>query len=183
VTSRRDPNEKAPWKDLESLSYPVEERFLMPLHLGKTILPFRCLEPWLAIIPWDGTKLLSGEAPELGRYPGLETWWREAERLWIEHRSSSRMTLLERLDYQRGLLKQLVTPGQRVVYSASGQYLAAARVDDPAVVIEHKLYWAPCENVDEARYLVAILNSPVVTDRLAPLQSRGELTRWRCSER
>jgi hypothetical protein len=128
----------------------------------------------LAVIPWDGTKLLSGEAPELSGYPGLEAWWREAELIWMKHRTSPRMTLLDRLDYQHGLSKQLATPGRRVVYNASGQYLAAARVDDPDAVIDHKLYWAHCESLDEARYLLAVLNSPVVTERLAPLQSRGE---------
>jgi SAM-dependent methyltransferase len=174
VTSRPNPNEKRPWKGITPLTHPVERRFVRPLHLGKTLLPFRCIEPWLAVIPWDGTKLLSGEAPELSGYPGLEAWWREAELIWMKHRTSPRMTLLDRLDYQHGLSKQLATPGRRVVYNASGQYLAAARVDDPDAVIDHKLYWAHCESLDEARYLLAVLNSPVVTERLAPLQSRGE---------
>ena len=87
VTSRRDSQEKAPWKHLPGLTYTVERMFLHPLHLGKTVVPFRCLEPMLAILPWDGQKLLSGEDPDLARYPGLQSWWRHAERLWNQNRT------------------------------------------------------------------------------------------------
>jgi len=174
VTSRRDPSEKPPWRNLPSLTQAVERQFVRPIHLGRTVLPFRALEPALAIVPWDGKKLLSSADPDLARYPGLEAWWKEAERIWTEHRSSQRLSLLAQLDYQRKLSKQLPTPMHRVVYSASGQYLAAARVDDPEAVIDTKLYWAPCESIEEARYLTAVLNSPSVTQALQPYQSRGE---------
>jgi len=173
VTSRRDRSEKMPWKNLPSIEATVESRFIVPLHLGRTVLPFRCLEPYRAIVPWDGQKLLAGADPDLARYPGLEEWWRQAESVWDRHRSSERLSLVQRIDYQRTLRNQLPTSEHRVVYSASGTYLAAARVVDRSAVIEHKLYWAPCESLEEARYLVAVLNSPLVTTLLEPLQSRG----------
>jgi len=138
----------------------VESRFIAPLHLGRMVLPFRCLEPYRAIVPWDGQKLLSGEDPDLARYPGLEKWWRQAETLWNQHRKSKRLSLLQRIDYQRTLRNQLPAPEHRVVYTASGTYLAAARVVDRSAVIEHKLYWASCESQEAALYLVAILNAP-----------------------
>lgn len=69
---------------------------------------------------------------------------------------------------------QFPTPPQRVVYTKGGQYLAAARIDDPRVVIDHKLYWATVAGPDEGRYLTAILNSPALTEVIAPMQSRGE---------
>ena len=94
VTSRRDPQEKKPWKFLPALTGAIEGEFLRPLHLGKTILPFRSIEPQLAVIPWDGRKLLSGDDPNLARYPGLEGWWREAEGIWNEYRSSERLSLI-----------------------------------------------------------------------------------------
>ncbi len=174
VTSRRDPFEKSPWRDLPALTHAVERRFVRPIHLGRTVLPFRHLEPGLAIVPWDGKKLISGEDPELARYPGLDAWWREAEEVWIKHRSSTRLTLLGQLDYQGKLSKQFPQHPHRVVYSASGQYLAAARIDSLDGLIDTGLYWAPCESADEAKYLTAILNSPRVTRELRPYQSRGE---------
>lgn len=42
-----------------------------------------------------------------------------------------------------------------------------------AAVIEHKLYWAAVGTIDEARYLIAVLNSSVLLERVAPLQNRG----------
>jgi hypothetical protein len=62
----------------------------------------------------------------------------------------------------------------RVLYAASGQYLAAARLDDTRAVVEHALYWAAVASVDEARFLTAILNSPELTKMAAPMQARGE---------
>jgi SEFIR domain/N-6 DNA Methylase len=62
----------------------------------------------------------------------------------------------------------------RVVYSASGMYLAAAVVTDPNAIIEHKLYWAPTDSREEASFLSAILNSTSLTNAVRPLQARGE---------
>ena len=175
VRSRRVPEEKKPWKSLPSLTHAVESRFLYPLHLGRTILPFRCLEPLTAVIPWDGSRLLSGEDADLARYPGVEGWWREAEALWGAHRSSERLTLVGQIDYQHKLSKQFpLTRTQRVVYPRSGQYLASARIEDPTVLIDFGLYWADCESVDEARFLTAIFNAPITTTLVTPLMSRGE---------
>jgi hypothetical protein len=53
-------------------------------------------------------------------------------------------------------------------------YMAAVVVSDPVAVIEHKLYWGPAENLDEARFLTAVLNSDFLTAAVRPLQGRGE---------
>jgi hypothetical protein len=131
-------------------------------------------EPQLAVIPWDGHRLLGDNDERLDLYPGMATWWRQAEQVWLDHRSSDRLTLLQQLDYRKKLTQQLPAASQRVVYSKSGMYLAAARVEDPSAIIDQQLYWGAFTTVDEARYLVAILNSSVLTERLRPLQARGE---------
>src|SRR5664280_3187925 len=92
----------------------------------------------------------------------------------MRHRSSEQLTLLGRIDYQRTLSQQLPPAPHRVVYSKGGMYLAAARVDDPRVVIDHKLYWATATDIDEALYLVAVLNSDALLQLIRPLQARGE---------
>jgi hypothetical protein len=57
----------------------------------------------------------------------------------------------QQLDYKRvdrvrdlGLL-------ERVLYTKGGQYLAAARIEDTRAVIDHKLYWAAADALEEAR--------------------------------
>ena len=82
VRSNRSALEKAPWRELDSLENVVEESFVRPLLLGSTLLPFRMLEPALAVVPWQGERLLHGDDDELDDYPGLASWWRRAEELW-----------------------------------------------------------------------------------------------------
>jgi hypothetical protein len=174
VHSRRSTRENKGWRDVPSLRGAVERQFIKSLYLGESILPFRCLEPRQAVIPWDGRQLLHGSIAELDRYPGLSDWWRQAETVWEQHRSSDRLSLVEQLDYRRKLVRQLGAAHHRVVYSASGMYMAAVVVSDPVAVIEHKLYWGPAENLDEARFLTAVLNSDFLTAAVRPLQGRGE---------
>ncbi len=174
VRSLRRPGEKRPWRDLAGLEGVVESVFVRPMHLGETVLPYRALGALEVVIPWDGTSLLSGEEERLDLYPGLADWWRRAEQLWIAHRSSNRLTLIGQLDYRRKLSQQFPIPEHRVVYSASGMYLAAAALTDRRIVIEHKLYWAAVSGLSEARFLAAVLNSSAVTSAVRPLQARGE---------
>jgi hypothetical protein len=175
VRSRRSPNEKAPWKSMPSLDGSVDRQFVRPLYLGDTLLPYKLLQPLHAVIPWDGKRLLR-TFEERAMYPGLADWWSRAEDAWNLGKSkSSKLTLLDRLDYQKTLTNQLpFVPGAyRIVYNASGMYLAAAITNGDAI-IEHQLYWASVSSLEEARYLEAILNSALLTERIRPLQARGE---------
>lgn len=134
--------EKPPWKLLETLEGVIEDEFLYPMHVGATITPFRSRPPGHVVIPWSKGRLLSAADPAIDEFPGLADWWRGAEKTWNAKRSS-KMTLHEQIDFQGKLRAQFPTPKHRVLYSASGQHLAACRLDDPAAVIEHKLYWGP----------------------------------------
>lgn len=75
----------------------------------------------------------------------------------------------------RKLSLQLIAPESKIVYTKSGTLLSAAVVEDPAVIVDHKAYWAPIRSVGEARYLCTIINSRAVLERVIPMQSRG----WR----
>ena len=176
VKSRRTATEKKPWKDLPALHGTIEEEFVRPIYLGDTILPFRCLEPLEAVIPWDRNrnKLLNGSNELIDEYR-LARWWRAAETIWMQHRSSTRLSLIERLDYRHGLSQQFPIADHQSTTSASGMYLAAAVVTNPHAIIEHKLYWAPADTYQEAQFLAgAFLNSTSLTNAVRPLQARGE---------
>ena len=174
VRSRRSATEKKPWKLLPPLEGRVDRQFVRAMHVGDTVLPYRILDARQAVIPCDGRQLIS--TPEqLAMHPGLDDWWRRADAIWTENRTTERLTLLARLDYQRGLSVQLpfAPDAVRVVYSKSGMYLAAAIVRDDAV-IDHGLYWGTVSSLQEGRYLEAILNSDEMTTRVRPLQARGQ---------
>lgn len=173
VKSRRNPNEKAPWKTLPALEGNVERQFVRALHLGETVLPYRTLEPLSAVIPWDGQRLLDGTDERLSSFPGLAEWWTRAEGVWKANRSSDKMTLREQLDYRQKLSQQFPIPEYRIVYTKSGMYLAASIVKGDSI-IDHSLYWGAASSLEEARFLEAVLNSDALTLLVRPLQARGE---------
>ena len=174
LRSRRSANEKKPWKELPPLHGVVERQFIRPVYLSDSILPFRCLEPAEAVIPWDGERLLHGGDDRLDRYQGLAAWWRMAEDAWIANRSSDRLMLVDQLDYRQKLSRQFRPSGIRVAYAKSGMYMAAAILTDESAVVDHKLYWGTAQSIAEARYLTAVLNATVLTMAVRPLQARGE---------
>lgn len=175
VVSRR--SEKAPWKTLEPLEGVVELAFVHPVHLGETVLPFRALEPARAVIPIDPghpTTMLTRQGCQA--FPALDAWWTHVEETWSAHRKASETAdLIDRIDYSSQLSAQF-PPGKdihRVVYTASGNSLAAARLEGDASLIEHKLYWGPVGSANEGRYLVGILNSRAMHEAVTPMQSLG----------
>jgi hypothetical protein len=175
VRSARSSNEKDPWRRLRSLEGAVEQRFVMPMHLGATIVAYRARSAGLAIVPLVDGELLEGGSDRLDEFPGLAAWWREAERIWEENRNpATRLSLREQINYQSKLVKQFPLASQRVVYTASGQHIAACRLEDPSAVVEKALYWAPVRSVAEGRYLCAVLNSQSLIDAVIPFQARGQ---------
>lgn len=172
VTSQRSSLEKPPWKGRPSLSEVVETRHIRDVHLGATITPFRPLTPNRAVLPVTQERLMTES--EIDAVPGLNRWWDTACTEWDTHKSGSRgMTLRDRLDFQRGITAQLGGTRHRVVYTASGNAIAAARLEGSSAIIEHKLYWMAARSLDEARYLTAVLNAGVTTSAVSVYQSRG----------
>lgn len=172
VESFRTTQEKKPWKFQPSLKGRVEKSFVRPVYLGETVLPHRCVTPRQAVLPIADAALL--ETHQIAEHLGLADWWAQAEEIWDANKSASdKSRLLDRIDYHGQLSAQLPTSRLRVVYTASGNSLAAALVRDDAAIIEHKLYWAPVATEEEGHYLSAILNSATLLERVKPLQALG----------
>ena len=165
--------DKRPWKDLPPQQGVVEEQFIFQAYLGESIAPFRVLDTVNAVIPFDHNRLMSGDDLALDRYPGLATWWRQAEAVWSANRTSEKRTLLDQLDYMHQLTSQRHAHVWRVVYTKAGANLAAAVVKDPVGVIDHLLYWTDVDTRGEALYLVGVLNAPTITDLVRPFQAEG----------
>lgn len=143
------------------------------MHAGATIGPYVAFPAELVVIPHDENGLLEAASDEIDGYPGFAAWWQAAERLW-RRGDTRKMTLTQRQDFQQGLRRQFPLAKHRVVYSASGTHLAACRLEGSNAVLEHKLYWAATDGIDEVRYLTAILNSTVLARAVEPPQSRGD---------
>ncbi|MCB1510520.1 MAG: N-6 DNA methylase, partial [Hyphomicrobiaceae bacterium] len=172
VTSLRSSLEKQPWKSCPSITANVEQAFIRPVYLGEQVLPFRTLTPREAVLPITDTAILTSEGIDL--HAGLAAWWNDTESAWEQHRAKTETKpLSERIDYHGQLSAQLPISPTRVVYTASGNTLAAAIIRDNRAIIEHKLYWMPVLVEDEAHYLCAILNSAPLLAEVKPLQAIG----------
>lgn len=174
VESKRTSQEKQPWKNLPSLSGVIEKRFIYDVHLGATIAPFKKLTPWKAVLPIDNGKIVPEENISEYAPPGFADWWAKASKVWERNKTKqSRLSLQETLDYLSKLSKQLGGTSLRVVYTKSGTKLASTIIDDPRIIIDHKLYWLPARSVGEARYLTSVLNAPITTKLVSKYQSLG----------
>ena len=175
VMSRRSNQEKRPWKDLPGIENPVEAEFLRPTLLGESILPYRVFRPFEAVIPVTEKGEVLDSAAASGRlYDHLWGWMKKAETVWSTHAESGDMTLIGRWNYHNELGAQFPIPALRVAYAKAGTQPAATIVRDSSAIIDHMLYWSPCEDIREGQYLLAILNSETARARAEAFQARGQ---------
>jgi hypothetical protein len=174
VVSRRSKQEKKPWRRVDDIENVVEAEFLRSALLGESIVPYRVLRKFEAVVPVaeDGS-LLDAEAAANRGLVGLHGWLRKAERVWNQYNKSSRK-LVEQLNYINQLSSQFPIAGLRVVYAKAGSLPAACVLRDDRAVIDHKLYWSAPATESEAHFLTAILNSETARARAAQYQSRGQ---------
>ena len=167
--------DKKPWKDIEPPQGAVEAEFLRPVYRGESIGPYRLFEPVEAVIPWDPENggLLTSERAARRGYSRLSNWLGTAESLWNEH-GKGRMTFEKKIDFYCQLSAQFPIRSPRVAYGASGTNPAAATILNESAIIDYRLYWTKAKDEDEARYLLAILNSETARARAEKWQSRGE---------
>lgn len=171
VTSHRTTLEKQPWKDQPSVQSSVESKFVHDLLLGSSIVPYRIQWPDKAVLPIADGKLLT--ATQRAKYPLLQRRWEAIEAVWDSLKKTSKMTLDDQIDWQGKLGRQVPAPPIRVVYSRSGNRIAAAVCTDPEALIEQTLCWMPVATEAEGHYLTAVLNSDVVAAQIAAKQSKG----------
>ena len=175
VNPRRGSQDKAPWKNLDLTvitGQTVEDKHLFDVHLGETVAPYVTLEPLKALLPLkQGDHAIPADPDGHGgiRMGGLERRmrerWQTVSRLWEENKAPvNRLNLLGQLDYLHKLSSQLDwqrdSGGRpvRVAYTSAGQPTASILRDD-TVIVDYKLFWVACETIDEANFLLGIINS------------------------
>lgn len=173
VGSRRNTQEKQPWKSLPGVEHRVEAEFLHPVLLGESILPYRVFRPFEGVVPVTAEGvILDAEAAANRGHAGLHGWMSAAEAIWNGHRPSE-ISLIQQFDYYGKLTAQLPLSRLRVVYAKAGTLPAACLVRD-ASIIDHMLYWASLSSEAEGYYLTSVLNSETVRARVAAIQARGQ---------
>jgi hypothetical protein len=174
VVSRRNNQEKKPWKSLAGVEHRVEAEFLHPVLLGESILPYRVWRPFEGVVPVTAQgAVLDSEAAANRGYSGLHGWMTAAEGIWNAH-TTSEISLIQQFDYYGKLSAQFPIARLRVVYAASGTIPAACLLRGSAAVIEHAIYCAQASSESEGHYLAALLNSETARARVAAMQARGQ---------
>ena len=190
VNPRRGSQDKAPWKDLDLtdiIGQTIERRHTFNVHLGETVAPYVTLEPLKALLPLkqgDAAIPTDNDGPGGIRLGGLERRmrgrWQTVSRLWEENKSlANNLNLLNQLDYMGKLSSQLewqhssVETQVRVVYTKSGEPTAAI-LHERRELVENVLFWVPCTGIEEANYLLSIINSSVLHEAVRPLMTKGQ---------
>ena len=190
VNPRRGGQDKAPWKDLDLTaitSQTIEESHLFNIHLGETVVPYATLEPLKALLPLkqDDTAIPTDENGPGGiRISGLDRRmrdrWRTVSALWDENKQPvNNLNLASQLNYLHKLSSQLHwrdNPGERpirVAYNQSGAP-TAVMIDNDDALVDYTLYWISCRNIQEAHYLLAIINSDTLYESVQPLMAKGQ---------
>ena len=175
VRGRTGSQDKKPWKNIDPPQGPVEAQFLRPVYLGECIAPYRLLDAVLAVIPWDedNKSLLTSATARIRGHTRLSEWLGKIEALWKTNGSDKR-TFAEQLDFFEQLSSQFPLAKLRVIYGKAGTNPAAAMLRDRKAVIDHMLYWAEVDTIEEGRYLTAILNSETTRKKVEHWQAQGQ---------
>ncbi len=190
VNPRRGGQDKAPWStlDLTEISgQTIEREHLFGVHLGETIAPYVALEPLRALLPVKpGDEAIAaaedgpGGVDAAGLRLRMRRRWRTIADRWEQHKArANRLDLLGQLDYMRKLSAQLAWQADagerpiRIVYTSSGAPTAAL-IGDDSLLIDGTLFWVACASLDEAYYLLAIINSDVLHEMVKPLMNKGQ---------
>ena len=190
VIPRRGSQDNDPWRSLDLAAITgqtVGRQHAFDVVLGETIVPYATLDPLTAILPVSRDEAIVPVADDgiggvrLARLEsGMRDRWRTVSALWDENKTAAnRLDLLGQLDYYGKLSTQLEwrrNPSRRpmrVVHSKSGQPTAALIRDDLALV-ENSAFWVSCRDIQEATYLLAIINSAALYESVKPFMSKGQ---------
>ena len=190
VNPRRGSQDKKPWRDIDLTAISeqtIEAQHVLDVHLGETLVPYATLAPLQAVLPFKRSDFsLPADSEGVGGVnlgalgQRMRDRWQTVSRLWDENkRPVNKLNLLGRLDYHRELSAQLEwqrNPGDRpvrVVYNSSGAPTAALIQGNDSLV-DYTLFWMACSDIQEAYYLLAVINSQALYEAVAPLMPTGQ---------
>jgi hypothetical protein len=184
---------KVPYRDV-ILEGEVESRFLYQVVTGSELAPFCTRTLQTAVLPIEPDAghyhIVTSEEAQRRGFSGLRNWLAIAERTWMTKRGekADKLDIYQRLDYSRGLTSQSSKAKYRVLYNKDGTYLVACVLENRSsslkadsslirvsgVCADDTILHFDISNLDEAMFIVAILNAPIVDSLIKPMQSRGQ---------
>jgi hypothetical protein len=178
---------KKPWKGME-FEGKIESNFLFRTVLSKNVLPFALLESELIVLPitiglkQDNHKEIKiHSANELLKegYRDAAKWFQSIENVWQNNRTELNRNISSEnyLNWQNKLVDQNLDAKYLVLYNSSAKDANAVVVKrkdlDLEIIVESVTYVFYTDNLDEAYYLTAILNSATPNLMMKDFQSHG----------
>jgi methylase of polypeptide subunit release factors len=177
-----------------SIEGEVESKFLYQVVTGSELAPFCTTTMPVVILPIEPAartyRIIDSDEAQRKGYSGLKAWLLDVEKKWKEKRGekAEKVDVYSWLNYQNKLTNQRSQVGYRVLYNASGTYLVASVVENRSrvvkvdsseikisgVIADVKTFRYDTSDLDEALFIAAILNAPIVDSLIKPMQSRGQ---------
>lgn len=185
---------KDPWRVI--LKGAVDKKYLYATLLAWEIFPFGFSRLRPVILPIKensvGYEFLDIDKLEKDGDDQSARWFRNAQLIWNEKRTKNSAQrfpkLSDRLDYNGLLTIQNIHARYIVVYNATGTNLVACVIDranlpsfevdqqklaSMGLILDVKTWFFATQNMEEANYLSAILNSAIISKLIKPLQPNG----------
>lgn len=182
---------KEPYDEIGPLSGKVEEEFIYGTLIGSDIIPFahRDLRP--AVIPAlpEGTQyeVLETEDAKSGGYSGLGNWLETANQYWDSDKTGVE-TVSRRLNHWDRISSHNPRAKYRIAYQKDGKNLYSCVVNSEEVeerskqdrlnpadsILDHTMFYYETDELEEAYYLSAVLNSDVMNQKIKSFQAEGD---------
>ena len=164
----------------------VHNDHLFDVYLGECIAPYVALDPLQAALPVHRPTMTMPSLPDGGLDAAalrnsMRRRWNNAAAMYRDaHKERGNANLLDNLNHLNKLANQLeylqgAIAGDgttRIAYTKSGVPTATIIRDNQAI-LENTLYLTICQSENEANYLVAILNSGVLTEKADAFMTKG----------
>lgn len=194
VKSKIMPDAKEPWNNIV-LSGNIEREFVYATATGKDVLPFK-VRFQAVVLPIEKGQLKyhivdSKALRNKGKFK-MANWLDKVNEEWKKHATKTALrqfpSAMDYVNYHNKLELQKLNFRYYVIYTASGTNIAATVVDTKNIpdfelngvklspsgfIADTKTFWIGTNNLDEANYLVAILNSNIINDLIKPIQTKG----------
>ena len=171
-----------PWSNF-SFSGSIKSSFLFKTALSNNIVPFGLIGSHLIALPCiiinNKIKMVSAkEIENKGDLISLD-WFLQCEKTWEKYKTENCKDIsnIMWLNYQNKLTNQNLKHQYLIIYTASGLNAVSTIIDRNnftlPFIVESKLYSYSTDNINEAYYLIAFLNSYIANSIIKPFQSKG----------
>jgi type I restriction-modification system DNA methylase subunit len=170
------------------LSANVESEFLYSTLISTDMVPFTHRAYRLSVIPAtttsSGHEIIDQDQAETGGYTGLADWLSQANEHW--EGKADRDNINEQLNYRNKVTRQDPSTRYKVLFLAKGKYMTGCVIDLESnvsgdlpidvngFIADHNTYYYETDSADEAYYLSAFFNSPLLDEMKRNLQSKGD---------